>query len=241
MGTGPQLGMCCSSLPVLSPNGTSSIPIEKEVDVGRYSPAFGSDLLPGVYSMPIPAVPKPGSDKLCLVTNHSASDYAPNNMISRGDIAGMTLDNVQDLASALRLYRREGGENDDLIVWKADVSVAYRHIPMHPFWQIKQVVSFEGRRHVDQRNMFGGRASQRIFHAFMSSPSGPPSRTASSPSFSFMLPTLSHSNNDTNFLGTNLTKRRFPPTSFNFSDSGITFHFPMRLVSKWVGTTHYWV
>ena len=142
--------------------------IEKEVSVGRYSPAFGPDLLPGMYSMPIHAVPKPGSDKLRLVTNHSASDFALNNMISKDDIAGVTLDNVQDLANALRLYRRKGGENEDLIVWKADVSEAYRHMPMHPLWQIKQVVTFEGQRHVDQRNVFGGRASQRIFHAFMS-------------------------------------------------------------------------
>ena len=118
--------------------------------------------------MPIHAVPKPGSDKLRLVTNHSASDFALNNMISKDDIAGVTLDNVQDLANALRLYRRKGGENEDLIVWKADVSEAYRHMPMHPLWQIKQVVTFEGQRHVDQRNVFGGRASQRIFHAFMS-------------------------------------------------------------------------
>jgi hypothetical protein len=78
--------------------------IAKEVDVGRYSPSFGPELLPGMYSMPIHAVPKPGSDKLRLVTNHSASEYALNNMISRNDIAGVTLDNVQDLANALRLY-----------------------------------------------------------------------------------------------------------------------------------------
>ena len=121
-----------------------------------------------MYSMPIHAVPKPGSDKLRLVTNHSASKFALNNMISRDDIAGVTLDNVQDLANALRLYRENGGETDDLIVWKADVSEAYRHIPMHPLWQIKQVVSFEGACYIDWRNVFGGRALQRIFHAFMS-------------------------------------------------------------------------
>ena len=142
--------------------------IEKEVAVGRYSPAFGPDLLPGMYSMPIHAVPKPGSDKLRLVTNHSASEFALNDMISRDDIAGVTLDNVQDLANGLRLYRENGGDSDDLIVWKADVSEAYRHMPMHPLWQIKQVVSFEGVRYIDWRNVFGGRASQRIFHAFMS-------------------------------------------------------------------------
>jgi hypothetical protein len=39
---------------------------------------------------------------------------------------------------------------------------------MHPLWQIKQIVSFEDRRYVDRRNVFGGRASQRIYHAFAS-------------------------------------------------------------------------
>ena len=39
---------------------------------------------------------------------------------------------------------------------------------MHPLWQIKQVVSFGSKRHVDRCNVFGGRASQRIWHAFMS-------------------------------------------------------------------------
>lgn len=37
--------------------------VQKEVDLGRYSPPFGPDLLPGMYSMPIHAVPKPGSAK----------------------------------------------------------------------------------------------------------------------------------------------------------------------------------
>ncbi|KAG1904348.1 uncharacterized protein F5891DRAFT_1184557 [Suillus fuscotomentosus] len=47
-------------------------------------------------------------------------------------------------------------------------SAAYRHMPMHPLWQIKQIVSFDGEWRVDRANVFGGRASQRIFHAFMS-------------------------------------------------------------------------
>jgi hypothetical protein len=47
-----------------------------------------------MYSMPIHAVPKLGSDKLQLVTNHSASEYALNNMSSQNDITGFTLDSV---------------------------------------------------------------------------------------------------------------------------------------------------
>jgi len=141
--------------------------IDKEVSIGRFSQPFGPDLLPGMYSMPIHAVPKPGSNKHRLVTDHSAGKYALNSMISREDIAGVTLDNVQDLGNGLRVFRRNR-PHAQLHLWKADVSEAYRHMPMHPLWQIKQVVSFQNNRYIDRRNVFGGRGSQRIFHAFMS-------------------------------------------------------------------------
>ena len=141
--------------------------VQKEVEKDRYSPSFRPDLMPGMYSMPIHAVPKPGTNKFRLVTDHSAGQYALNNMITKEDIAGVTLDNVQDLGNALHLMWREEPEAD-LILWKADVSKAYRLMPMHPLWQIKQIVTINSRRHVDRRNVFGGRASQRIFHAFMS-------------------------------------------------------------------------
>ena len=41
-------------------------------------------------------------------------------------------------------------------------------MPMHPLWQIKQIVTIDSCRHVDHRNVFGRRASQCIFHAFIS-------------------------------------------------------------------------
>lgn len=140
--------------------------IAKEVRVGRYSPDFGPTLLPGMYSMPIHAVPK-DEGKFRLVTNHSAGNFSLNSMIAKEDIAGVTLDNVQHLGNALQQFRTLEGDGP-LVIWKADVSEAYRHMPMHPLWQVKQIVSFEGHRHVDRANVFGGRASQRIFHAFMS-------------------------------------------------------------------------
>ena len=121
-----------------------------------------------MYSMPIHAVLKSSLDKLRLVTNHSASDFALNNMISRDDITGVTLNIVQDLTNALHLYCWNGGENEDLIVWKADALEAYRHMPMHPLWHIKQVIIFEGKCHVNQQNIFGRQASQHIVHTFMS-------------------------------------------------------------------------
>ena len=54
---------------------------------------------------------------------------------------------------------------EDLILWKADVSEDYRCMPMHPLWHLKQVVCYGSKRHVDRCNVFGGHASQRIWHA----------------------------------------------------------------------------
>lgn len=100
-----------------------------------------------MYSMPIHAVPKEGG-KFRLITNHSMGEFSLNSMIAKEDIAGVTLDNVQDLGDAICEFRHHH-PNDLLHIWKADVSEAYRHMPMHPLWQIKQVISFEGERRVD--------------------------------------------------------------------------------------------
>jgi hypothetical protein len=37
---------------------------DKEIEAGRFSSSFGENLLPGMYSMPIHAVPKPHSTDL---------------------------------------------------------------------------------------------------------------------------------------------------------------------------------
>ncbi|KIM64555.1 hypothetical protein SCLCIDRAFT_62363, partial [Scleroderma citrinum Foug A] len=76
--------------------------VTKEIEKGCFSPSFGSELLPGMYSMPVHAVPKPGAKKFHLVTDHSVGQYALNNMISHTDVLGVTLDNVYDLGQALR-------------------------------------------------------------------------------------------------------------------------------------------
>ena len=44
--------------------------IDKEVELGHCSAPFGPDLLQAMYSMPIYAVPKPGSKMFHLVTDH---------------------------------------------------------------------------------------------------------------------------------------------------------------------------
>ena len=129
---------------------------DKEIKMGRFSESFGEDLLPGMYSMPIHAVPKPHSTDLRLVTNHSAGIFSLNSMIRREDIAGYPLDNMTHLGEML-LRKKAQFPDEELILFKSDISEAYRNLPMHPLWQIKQVNTIQGHRHVDRRNCFGGK------------------------------------------------------------------------------------
>ena len=137
-----------------------------EIECERYSEPFGPELLPGMYSMPISGVPKQGPSKFRLIVDHSASDYSLNSMVSREQIAGARLDTIKDLADSLIEFRRIHG-NVELVLFKCDVSSAYRRLPMHPLWQIKQIITVEGRRHVDRCNSFGNRGSQRLWVGFM--------------------------------------------------------------------------
>ena len=104
---------------------------DTEIAAGRYSESFGRDLLPGMYSTPIHAVPKPRSDKLRLINDHSAGEFSLNSMIAREDIAGSRLDTVSDLVRVLLRDRRKFGRRP-LVLFKSDVAMAYRRLILHP-------------------------------------------------------------------------------------------------------------
>lgn len=131
----------------------------------RFSGSFGRDLLPGMHASPIHAVPKPHSEKLQMVINQSAGPYAPNSMIRREDIKGFPLDNMTHLGEALLNLHRTQPEQT-WVIYKSDVAEAYRLLPMHPLWQIKQVVTIDGERDIDRDNCFGGRGSPGIYISF---------------------------------------------------------------------------
>ena len=137
-----------------------------ELAAERYSESFGTHLLPGMYSTPIHAVPKPRSEKLRLVNDHSAGTFSLNSMIAREDVLGAKMDTISDLVGALLRYRKSH-PNKRLILFKSDVSAAYRRLPLHPLWQIKQIVTVDGERHVDRCTSFGGRGSCRSYTSFM--------------------------------------------------------------------------
>ncbi len=73
--------------------------VNGERTLGRVSPSFGPDLLPGMYSTPVHVFTKPHSTDLCLISNMSTGPFAPNNMIKHTDIAGNRLDSLHSLYS----------------------------------------------------------------------------------------------------------------------------------------------
>ena len=79
---------------------------DHEVYMGRFSEPFGDKLLPGMYCMPIFAVPKPLSTDLRMVTDQSAGKYSLNSMIPREDIIGYPLDNLRHLGEFLLSMHR---------------------------------------------------------------------------------------------------------------------------------------
>ncbi|KIY53712.1 hypothetical protein FISHEDRAFT_68648 [Fistulina hepatica ATCC 64428] len=123
-----------------------------EVEKHRFSKPFGPMLLPRMYGVPIWIVPKPHSDKLCLVVDHSAGIYSLNSMILKSEHT-MHLDGLQQLGEALICARREHGDKP-LVIWKSDIS------------KIKQTVVFDCKPHIDWRNNFGGGGSGRIWTTF---------------------------------------------------------------------------
>jgi hypothetical protein len=117
-------------------------------------------------SIPIGVVPKPHSVNLRLVVDQSSGDYSPNSFISRSHVA-VPLDNIHDLGTCLFNARATHGSDVQLVVFKSDVSQAYRRIPVHPLWQLFQIVTIDTMRHVDHNNNFGNRGAGGLWGAFM--------------------------------------------------------------------------
>ena len=139
--------------------------INKKVSADHYSPAFGFELLLRMYVMSIYIIPKLHLDKVQLINNHSADLYSLNAMIDKTKI-GMRPNNVQDLGrNLLALY----AQHPNVAIWlfKSDISKAYRHLSMHPLWQIKQAVKIGDRCYIDRCCCFSSRGSSNIWYSFV--------------------------------------------------------------------------
>ena len=138
----------------------------EEVALKRWSKSFGKKLLPGMYSSPIGAVPKSTPGNYRIIVDQSSGPHALNSMIPRSQVK-IKLDNIHDLGAALLAVRKKHPKRK-LILFKSDVKSAYRQLPVHPLWQIKQVVTIDGQRHVDRCNNLGNRGGGWNWDAFAS-------------------------------------------------------------------------
>ncbi|KAF8585148.1 hypothetical protein K439DRAFT_1646686 [Ramaria rubella] len=136
-----------------------------KIKAGRYSESFGHELLPGMYSLPIGAVIKPHTTKFCLVNNHSAGPHSLNSWISKED-SHIRMDNLQDFGAILMNARKKYG-HPPAYLWKSYVAAAYRRMPAAFQWQIKQISTIDGQRHVDCNLVFGSCMSAQIWCTFM--------------------------------------------------------------------------
>ena len=143
---------------------------QKDVEVakGRFSHPFGPDLLPGMYCMPAHAVPKPNSTDLRMVTDHSAGPFSLNSMVDRSQVTGYPLDNMTHMGEMLIAHHRSTTNDRKSLIWKSDIAEAYRLMPLHPHWQLKQINTVDGMRYVDRNVPFGNSSSAAIFISFNS-------------------------------------------------------------------------
>jgi hypothetical protein len=140
---------------------------DTELAKDRFSAPLTHGLLPGMYCMPIYAVPKPHSTDFRLVTDQSFGKFSLNSMIKHEKVTGFPLDNMVHFGEMLMdLEKREPGV--EKVAWKSDVAEAYRILPMHPRWQIKQVNRIDDEYYVDRCNAFGGCGAGGLFIAFNS-------------------------------------------------------------------------
>jgi hypothetical protein len=123
----------------------------EEIRSGHVSEIFGTKIYPGMYSVPMHTVPKPNSDKLCLIVDHTAGEYSLNSMIDCDAIKGTKLDGLHSLGASLLHFWKQHS-TVELVMFKSDISQAFHHLPMHLLWQVKQILTVHGQQHVDHNN-----------------------------------------------------------------------------------------
>jgi hypothetical protein len=101
-----------------------------------------------------------------MVVDQSAEPFSQNSLIPL-HAGTVHLDNLHMLGSILQRVHNEY-PSSRLVLWKSDVSRAYRLAPIHPLWQVRQVVSFENNRYVNRRNNFGNRSGGHIWSCIFS-------------------------------------------------------------------------
>ncbi|KAF6744978.1 hypothetical protein DFP72DRAFT_824882 [Ephemerocybe angulata] len=132
----------------------------KEVACGRYSKSF-EQLRPGM--VPLPYTTANTDRGVTVVADHGIH----NSDIDRTH-TGIAWDDADSLHCVLRELHDTPRPVHPVILFKTKICDAFRLIPMHPCWQIKQVVVIAGQYHVDRCNSYGNRASGRLWGTVIS-------------------------------------------------------------------------
>ena len=75
--------------------------VQTKIATEHFLELFRTELLPGMYSPPVHIVPKPDSDMIHLVVDHSSGDFSPNLMIVWEDVAEVHLDRLHTLGVSI--------------------------------------------------------------------------------------------------------------------------------------------
>ena len=135
-----------------------------ELHLQRFSPSFGTELLPGMVLQLCFPVPKPGSSKYCLVNDHTAGHFSLNAAIPTEE-GSFRPDNLVDLGALLINYHWKHGKVPAWL-FKSDASLAYRLLPCHPHWQVRQATKIDEDFYIDRCCVFRNCASGAIWCAF---------------------------------------------------------------------------
>ncbi|RDB21877.1 hypothetical protein Hypma_010992 [Hypsizygus marmoreus] len=131
---------------------------DKEEAAGRWSgPLADSELLPGMKISPMFVIWQ--NNKARVITDHSGSGI--NDGIPKAD-AHVKYDDMHPFGQTLHDVRA-ANPGRRIITYKSDVASAFLNLPAHPLWQLRQVVSVEGRLYIVRRLVFGNRASPRCW------------------------------------------------------------------------------
>ena len=101
-----------------------------------------------------------------LVIDHSSGDFSPNLIIALEDTTGVHLNGLHTLGVSI-MQIKHNCPNADLFLYKSDVFAAYHQLPMHPLYQILQIITMGGRRYFDRNKNFGRWVSQIIWQSFI--------------------------------------------------------------------------
>ena len=77
-----------------------------------------------MYSSPVHATSKPGTDTFYLINDQSAGDFSPNSMIHLDEVACTCMYEVKFLKASLHAHCKLHG-NLELVMFNSDIQEAY--------------------------------------------------------------------------------------------------------------------